>query len=487
MDDENKKNDHHQTKRMPTRNGSAYSRGGQGPDDLASTRKIMAHPEKGAAKPPKKPIWRTNTSVVLVTTVFVGILAAVFIFAVVFNHMSNSETVEPSEPNGGHTTEAMPPDPTPTPNVDEEPIAGAVSTIGLVQSINPADNRLDIYVFEDSEIRSFYAANSTIMRNKFGGVANFSAFCVGDVVEIAHIDGAETMETVRISARVDTLNDRNNVIVEPDGQTLLVGGRRFNYSPHTIVRYHGIDADITDIHPVDVVNIDIFGNKAVFVDIQQGSGTIIIPSNDIIRQGAAEIGAATFTLVPGEEISVRVAEGEQSVTIRGANIEPFTQILNINRNGTSYVDFDDLQRLSGELTVVTEDPYVTITIDGSIIPANQAVGLYYGTYMLEVTRDGYDAYHREITMNLPEKEIAVTLESIISTRAITITTTPPGAWVFVGGDFVGTSPTIAYLDLGQHGLTLVMPGYLEASPYIMVEAYTTGFDFVLTPAPYIEE
>ena len=501
MDERDVYNDPQSTKRVPIqRDGAAYIPSGQmpEPDDMAMTKKIPTTAQRGdgakkTVKKRKEPK-RAHYAVFLVTTVFVGILAAVFTFALMFNEFFDGDIGFGGGATPGQNlglVDLMPD--YELPPIEEMITApGAIITVGIVQDINPASNRIDLYVFEDSRIRSFFAEGRSVLRDKFNiAVTSIANFNVGDVLEVAYMAGSTTIETARVSPQVTPFPRIQGVVIDVDNQELLIGMTRYSFSPHTIVRYRGTPMSITEIDPVDVVSIDVFGNKAVFIDVYRGNGILHIPRNARIIQGVVEIGVATtpmFINLEDDDMDIRVAEGEHLVTIRGANIEAFQQNVTVERGGRTTFDFTGLELRAGSLTVNIEDPLATLSIDGQFRTTNQPIDLEFGTHRIVVERVGYIPFEQEITIGNEPVEITVRLEELVLTRNVIITTSPPGARVYLDGGYVGMSPVAVYLELRRYTLNLALDGFIGVGLDIWItEDSPPAFQFPMVPLPVVPD
>jgi len=456
--------DHNQdlqhTKRVPIhREGVVYTPSGQIPDDIALTRKITT-PQTSVKK--RKAPKKAPYSIFLVTTVFVGVLMFVLLGFLLFNEFFDDDgfTGRPQTPgsDNGIVTDALP---TPTP-YDPPPVPGTESTSGLIWEINRNTNRIDLYIVESSLMRSFFVEPHSRLHDRFGSVITFAGFSVGDVIEIDYLSGTTTIERARVSAQVLTYSNIHDVAVNTDTNELQIGNRRYRFSQRTVVRYHGAAMDIAAIHPVDVVTVSVFQEMVVNVDVHRSNGIIHIPANDLIVDGVVEIGtAAHVQLAPN--MDVRVAEGDHRVVIRGANIEPFIYDVTVERGGVSTISFDGLEMRAGTLIVNIEDPYAVLTIDGEVRLTNETIALEFGTYTVSVQREGFVPFSQDVEIGGTPVELNVSLAEMVRTRNIMIITSPPGARVYLDGEFMGISPVAATMEMRRYSLSLALAGFVGVS------------------------
>ena len=471
-------------------------------DDMAKTRKITAAPlrkdiprqpknrpkpspavKKQTQKTPKK----TNYAIFLVTTVFVSVIAIVFVFALMFDQWDGFNFAGNQTSQTGTPQQVEPEIPPDQPPMEVAP--GNISLVGLVQELNPITRQIDLYLFEDSELRPFFAENHTTLRDKFDNPITFSQLSLGDVVEVVLPEESvnRVIEAARVRPRARSFSNIRDVVVDIENETIMIGNDRFPYCSRTVVMYHGEADNIEDISPTDIVTVDLFRDqndimRVVFVDIHQGNGIIHIPENDMILSGTVEIANTTFTALDGE-MELRVPEGQHTVTIRGINIEDFQYELTVARGGSATVDFDGLELLAGSLTIYVEDPYVTLTIDGEVHLTNAMIMLDYGTYTVSVTREGFTSFEQEVTIDSANHEITVVLEEIIRTQNVTLTTSPPGARMYLDGEYVGLSPITLELEHRRHSVTMALQGFVGGATDIWVTDDSTIFSWWLQTDP----
>jgi len=246
--------------------------------------------------------------------------------------------------------------------------------------------------------------------------------------------------------------------------------------------YHGEPQQMSDLDPVDIVNIDTLDGKIVFVDILRSNGTVHVPQNDLIIRGRIEIGNSVFTMLDGA-MNIAVAEGPHTVFIYGDNIEPFDTNINVTRGGTVTIDFAGLQLRSGSVTVSVDDSLAVLSIDGQNHPINSPIVLEFGTYSLTVERTGFIPFSQTVIIShtSPTHDINVTLEELVLTRNVIIITSPPGARVYLDGGFVGSAPVGVYLEYRRYGLNLSLPGFVDVGLDIWVTEDTPVFSFPMVP------
>ena len=117
----------------------------------------------------------------------------------------------------------------------------------------------------------------------------------------------------------------------------------------------------------------------------------------------------------------------------------------------------------GTLTVTSSPPQATVILDGYNTGTTPWIftGLSTGYHTVEVDYPGYEAYVRSVYIESgTSQEIYADLTSLVDYGSFFIESTPPGADVYVDGNYQGTSPvTVGGMAVGPHRIELHLPGY----------------------------
>ena len=126
------------------------------------------------------------------------------------------------------------------------------------------------------------------------------------------------------------------------------------------------------------------------------------------------------------------------------------------------------QPSTGSLRVKTYPAGADIYLDGRYAASTPATlpGLASGTHSLRLQKAGYDEYLRTFTITAGQRttEDYTFSRSPSGVGSVEVTSTPPGATVFLDGNYMGLTPPGDYLDLtslavGPHTITLRMTDY----------------------------
>ncbi|NLI56841.1 PEGA domain-containing protein [bacterium] len=115
-----------------------------------------------------------------------------------------------------------------------------------------------------------------------------------------------------------------------------------------------------------------------------------------------------------------------------------------------------------------------------VTPLEKSVNI--GKYALEVKKEGYEDYKKEITIERG-KETVIIANLEISTGSLIVKTDPDGATVFVDGKNYGLTPIeIKDLEIGEHEIVISKEGYAQIIKKIDIGEETLTIEEILIEA-----
>ncbi len=114
----------------------------------------------------------------------------------------------------------------------------------------------------------------------------------------------------------------------------------------------------------------------------------------------------------------------------------------------------------------------------------QTIQLNHDSYFLSVEKDGYYSYQKTVYVYAGQTTyVSSTLEEKPVYGTLSVTTSPPGAYVYVDGTYKGVTPAmVGGLTEGSHFIELTKSGYQDWTGSIRIYAkQTTYLSQVLTP------
>jgi len=115
-----------------------------------------------------------------------------------------------------------------------------------------------------------------------------------------------------------------------------------------------------------------------------------------------------------------------------------------------------------------------------VTPLEKSVKI--GKYTLEVKKEGYEDYKKEVTIERG-KETVIIANLEISTGSLIVKTDPDGATVFVDGKNYGLTPIeIKDLAIGEHEIVISKEGYAQIIKKIDIRKETVTIEEILIEA-----
>jgi hypothetical protein len=140
----------------------------------------------------------------------------------------------------------------------------------------------------------------------------------------------------------------------------------------------------------------------------------------------------------------------------------------------------------GSLTVTSNPSQATVILDSYNTGTTPWIftGLTTGYHTVEVDYPGYEAYVRSVYVeNGANPSFYADLTSLVDYGSFLIQSTPPGADVYVDGNYQGTSPvTVGGMVVGPHRIELHLAGYeVLTTTRTVAPSQGTVVNLVLTP------
>lgn len=126
---------------------------------------------------------------------------------------------------------------------------------------------------------------------------------------------------------------------------------------------------------------------------------------------------------------------------------------------------------TGTLTVTVLQEGAEVYVDEQLVGTSPiaAQTLAPGTHTVRVRMPGFSEYSDVVTVVAGEAA-DMPVELFALSEALNITTTPPGAHVFVDGNFMGETPVEVDLVDGAHSVRVTLHGYEEVVQEITAES-----------------
>jgi len=139
---------------------------------------------------------------------------------------------------------------------------------------------------------------------------------------------------------------------------------------------------------------------------------------------------------------------------------------------------------AASLIVNSEPSGARVFIQGTLMGLTPyATKLPPGVYTVRVVLPGYQDYARELKLVSSQVEtLPVVLNKVLGNGALSVSSTPAGARVFLDGTLEGTSPVTREVTPGLHSVRIVHAGYVEfLTETTVADGKTTTVGAVLIP------
>ncbi len=137
----------------------------------------------------------------------------------------------------------------------------------------------------------------------------------------------------------------------------------------------------------------------------------------------------------------------------------------------------------GTLSVDSYPQNCEVYLNGEYVgvtPLEKSVKI--GKYTLEVKKEGYEDYKKEVTIERG-KETVIIANLEISTGSLIVKTDPDGATIFVDGKNYGLTPIeIKDFEIGEHEIVISKEGYAQIIKKIEIGKETVTIEEILTKA-----
>jgi hypothetical protein len=437
------------------RGGVIYtpSRQAKGPQE---TRAVPPRTPKMPAPKARRPARRNRSGFALffITTMFLGALACVLVFAFVFKAFIE----------GNGSAGAAKADPSPvlslTPPPDKPAARQPAAVTCLITRVAGVEREIHALDLNGGKRYVISSGGGTDLRDKYGNAIVFAELAPGDIIEAAFPEEGGAALSIRQSPQAREFKDVSGVAVSPEGQTITIGNDVFKYDGELICEYKEAPFSIADLTGIDVSTVRCYKDRALYVGVSKRSGVLIVDEYPDIFDGTLEIGTSQFVSL-GERQEIRVTEGRHRIVAQGSNIQPYTDELIVDAGESYKIDLSQVILKSGLISFTVNEPGVTVTLDGVVINPAESRALDYGGHVVKAEKEGFAAFESAFDMNEPRRTVDIVMEKIVELARLSILSDPDGATVYIDGVYAGNAPVAISVEYGSHTVTVKKDGYVS--------------------------
>jgi uncharacterized caspase-like protein len=205
-------------------------------------------------------------------------------------------------------------------------------------------------------------------------------------------------------------------------------------------------------------------------------GTISIsssPSGARVYLDGTDMGFST----PGTLTSI--SAGSHTLVLKKSGYNDYSTGVTVTGGQMSSISATlTVQQTTGSITIKSTPTGATIVLDGTTRGTTPATltGISAGSHTIVLKKSGYNDYSTGVTVTARQtSSISATMTVKLTTGSISVSSSPPGAAVYIDGKSTGyKSPTtMTGISAGSHTVTCSLSGYTDQSRSVTVTAGQT--------------
>jgi len=433
------------------RGAQASRTSGRGRNGSASSSLSKAPTRKAGIKRRKKP-HKSQVGVFLAATLFIGVMACVIIFALVFAPLINGtdSAVSSEVPEQAGISIDTPPAEATALSEKTQSMTGLVKSIGT-------DGRINVYDFTTGKSLNLVADNLSQLNDKYGAPILFAEISAGDIVDVEYI--GNLIRELFFSRQATEYKDKTNVKVDMTERKIEIGNEVFSFNDHLVI---GGDFNLASLKPIDMVTVKFYKNVIWYIELTRGHGFLEFENIDIVMDGIVEVDNNIIKSLD-EFDRLELSSGSHHLVVKGANVQPLSQEIYIERDETKKIDLSELTILLGQLILKVNERDYTVYIDDEEIDLKLPIELPYGSYPVVVEKQGFSPWEGTVEIIGRTNQLEVELLERVQFCQFSVTSTPTGAEIYIDNAFIGITPCTVPIEYGEHTLTYKKEGYKSVS------------------------
>ncbi len=252
----------------------------------------------------------------------------------------------------------------------------------------------------------------------------------------------------------------------------------------TAKRYNEI-IPFEQLSPLDLVKVKGYDNgkinKIYSIEVQKGHGQLQLRNLNSISYPVVYINNERKT-VNKSNPNIYLAEGTYNVKVTGSNCDDIVKEVNINPKEPYILDLAKAMVKSGVLNITANVTDYKLYINDKEYSATESNLLEYGTYTIKATKEGYQDYTGQVTIDEDENSFNINMVKIHQTASVTINAVPADAVIYINNNAEGKGTVTKTLPLGSYIASAKLEGYADMTKQInlSVDGQQVSTDFVLT-------
>ncbi len=403
-----------------------------------------------------------------ILTVLIALMACIFIFIYAFKTVLSTSVPNPFNKNEF----SQPLDNSNIGFSDDKTVIDPdlIAITGFITSYDPIERVITVLDVDSLNSKTLIVDNTSKLSNEYDKIIVFSELSVGIPVTVYYKQNSLYAHSLQKSKDGFNYYDATGVLVNVNSNTISYRNNTFKYDNNTVVSLGNLQ--LSDISPADILHLSGYKNNLYFIKLIRGHGTLNFTNVDAVENGTIEINTDTFINLNNVSF-VDLPIGTHHIVIKGDNID--TYVNDIFVDGNEPIDFDllKLPNKNSSLTVKTNVDSKTITINDLVYQLDEPIMLPYGTYVVQLSSQGYDTRTESITIDNEITILDFDLIKLKEEATLIIDTIPTGADVFVDNVKVGVTPFSHKLTIGEHLISILHLGYQDMEQVILFDEPTS--------------
>lgn len=401
---------------------------------------------------------KSQYTVFLIMTIFVGIVVCVLAFALVLNYFSGikKDSINPNVKEPVNITDLTKP--------TSEAVKENIKITGVLKNIQTdnGDNILDIYDIDSNKNYKLKTDGTTSIKNKYNQNIIFAELKLGDIVDIEFTPDTNLLKYILINSKGWELQNVKGAVVDLNKKTITVANDTYLYDNELISLYKDKKHEVNNISDIDIISLKGFKGKVVFIEINKSHGFLTFINKDKIKDGIVEVDTDIYMNLDQVEESQKLIEGNHQVTVKGSNILPYVIQTEIFDAQISIVDLKEVPiKEDGTLELKISENDYKLYIDNIETIYSQPLILADGNHTVKVTKDSFTTFETEVTMDGKAVVLVINLEKEIKSSKISVVTIPEGADIYIDNAYIGISPVETSIEYGNHKVLIKKDGYIQ--------------------------
>jgi len=398
-------------------------------------------------------------------TVIIGVVICIAIFLLVFSSMNNNTPVNKT------TVDLKTTQSTASQGSTEDLSVYDTEITAVVNEVDYRNQLIKVYDIEnDLDLTLIMAAGAT-MKDQYGKAMTLAEFQSGNIVQIEYNKKQMKYSTLKISAKSWSRNSVTGFKIDTENFTITVGNNTYKYNDRLLVTYKDFDFDISMMNSINVINMKGYGDTVWTIDIEKSHGFIAFENADKVINGSVEIDTNIFKALE-EGLEIVVAEGKHNIVIKGDNISPYTKEITISSAQRLTINLEEAGLKLGKLMVKSNVNNYEIYVNGERKNYGEAILLEYGTYEVTLSKDGYESFTKNVTIDKSAVSVEINLEekqSVKMGKLLIETGDVTDAKAYVDNVYIGDTPLELKVAYGEHRVTVKKDGYEDFSLSVNID------------------